>query len=154
MGHGERSKKVKPTIDQEVAALDILADEEITMEKTDALAKWFEETTLGAALGRDGHRHAHNLAVESAPLNASVAARYKKIAEAARVKQPAAAGDDPHRLQKRFSADEKAGYRQFFKEHLEKGKTAAEILNGWLAEFPHHHPDIGKLMREVAAEFA
>jgi hypothetical protein len=135
-----------------------IAGEPVEADVPDEFSKFLETAAVAGAYGGrpgTGFAHIEALREETAQLDKSVASRYKAIAEKVTKKLVASAGgDDPHKLEKRFSPDEKAGYRQFFKEHLEKGKTAAEILNGWLVEFPHHHPDIGKLMREVAAEFA
>jgi hypothetical protein len=62
---------------------------------------------------------------------------------------------DPQKLEKRFSQpDPRSAYREYFREQLAKGKSAAEILDAWCAEFPHRNPSIEKLMRETAEEFA
>jgi hypothetical protein len=80
---------------------------------------------------------------------------YKKIAQEAEAATPqVTAPADDTILQKRFSQpDPRSAYREYFREQLAKGKSAAEILDAWCAEFPHRNPSVEKLMREVCAEF-
>ena len=119
----------------------------------DPLSKFLESATLaGTISGPHAHRLVHNFQVEAEERTKPIAAAYRKIAAAAapKVKAPA----ETNALKKNFSVDAKAGYRQFFRERLEKGQTAKQILDGWLAEFPHHNPDVGALMAAVAQEFS
>ena len=107
-----------------------------------------------ANLGRSAGQHLANFRAESAPRDAAFAGHYRKIAADAEKSNPPAAAGTPHKLEKRFSSpDSKAPYREFFKTGIEAGKTAVQVLDGWLREFPHHNPDVEKLLREVAAEF-
>ena len=48
----------------------------------DPVEEFFKIAQLGAFLGPDGFRHAHNLAVESAEIDAPIREHYRKIAEA------------------------------------------------------------------------
>jgi hypothetical protein len=86
----------------ELAAIfdDANDDPAVPDDQPDFLDKFLKETSLGAAMGRGGHAHVYNLAIETAPVHAAVAAHYRKIAENAAKKEPAAAGGDPHRLEK------------------------------------------------------
>jgi hypothetical protein len=80
---------------------------------------------------------------------------YKGIAASAEAKNPPTAKPDAGTLEKKFSQPgEKAGYRKYFQECLEKGKTAESVLAEWLNEFPNANPNVERLMREVATEFA
>ena len=150
MERSEGGGKVK--IDPLIAALGVLGDYEIDLEAPDAFDKFCDETPLRAAFGRNGDAHVHDLVLESAPLNARVDAHYKKLAKEAATKEPA--GDDPHKLEKRFSSpDNKAGYREYFREQIAKGQTANQALDEWFEQFPFRNPAVEKLMRETCTEF-
>ena len=119
-------------------------------ELGDAFGKFIEENAVAATIN---HPRAHALLesfrATSAERNKPMVEHYAKIAAAAtKTTTPA-----PATLAKRFSSDEKAGYRKYFQENLEKGKTASATLAEWNSEFPHANPSIAKLMAEVAAEF-
>jgi hypothetical protein len=118
------------------------------------LDKLFAEAELGSLLGpgRSGPQHAHNLAVELAPLHSRVAAHYKKLADAAKVPATPAVAAGGNKLEKR--SDPKNIYREFFTTGIAAGKTAPQVLDAWLSEFPFAAPDVRKLMREACAEFA
>ena len=74
---------------------------------------------------------------------------------AAKASETPAEVTDPQKLEKRFSQpDPRSAYREYFREQLAKGKSAAEILDAWCAEFPHRNPSVETLMRETAQEFA
>jgi len=123
----------------------IEADDE---RNCDFVGQMFKDAALAQALG--GEQHVIGLQKESAVINRRAQQIYQQLAAAA---AKAERVTDPHRLEKRFSPEPKAGYRQFFKDNLAKGKTATEILDGWCREFPTANPDCIKLMREVCAEF-
>jgi len=122
------------------------------VEKADEWNAFLQDAQLAGAtgLGASAAQHVANFREETRSLDEQFAAHYKKIADAAK-RKPAPA-NDPARLEKRF--DEKAGYRQFFRDRLAKGKTPTEILDGYLAEFPHANPDVIALLWAVATEFA
>jgi hypothetical protein len=105
----------------------------------------------------------HNIDSEAldtslAHVHTRITNHYKKIAQDAEAATPqvtAPAPADATTLQKRFSQpDPRSAYREYFREQLAKGKSAAEILEAWCAEFPHRNPSVEKLMRETAEEFA
>lgn len=97
---------------------------------------------------------AAKLDAETKNIDARTARIYKKIAasaeQSAETKKPA---NEPSTLEKRFSVDPRAGYREYFREKIGLGKSASQILNDWLTEFPHRNPDVESMLRGVAAEF-
>jgi hypothetical protein len=125
-------------------------------EAPDAFSKFLDTAALAGSIGRNGHQHAHNFAIETQELDERASAIYKARAKAALQKTAATEWEENldagGELHKRHSG-EGAGYREYFRSHIALGKTAAEVLDGWLSEFPHPNPDVEKLMREVAAEF-
>ncbi len=159
---------MKPNID--FGLPDILggaADDEIltdlpgdTEEASDVpcpVTKFFQTAQLAATtnLGRSAHQHVHNFAVELAPLDAAVAAHYKKLAFAVTKKKPApaaAGGDDPHALEKAFSPEgrRKANLREFLKGRLAEGDTAEAVI----AHAARYDAHTANLLREIAMEFA
>jgi hypothetical protein len=128
---------------------DLPGDTEESADVPDPITKFIAAAELATVAG--GRASFGKFTAETAVIDARTEQIYKSIAADAEKK---IAGDDPQRLAKRFSLDPKAGYRQFFKERLAKGKSATEILENWFAEFPHRNPDVETLMREVAGEFA
>ncbi len=128
-----------------------VSEEEITPEVPDAFSKFLADASLAGALGRDGHGQIGRLRAASSERDSKLTLHYKKLAATAEKKSAGPAGDT---LQKRFSQrDVKAPYRKYFEEEIASGKSAAQILDGWLQEFEHRNPSVEKLMREVSAEF-
>jgi hypothetical protein len=92
--------------------------------------------------------------IDSEALHKQTAQLDAALKVAAKASAPAEV-NDPQKLEKRFSQpDPRSAYREYFREQLAKGKSAAEILEAWRAEFPHRNPSVEKLMRESAEEFA
>jgi hypothetical protein len=134
----------------EFRALGILgATPETEIADADCFDNFFERTL---PLARAGVNIA-KLDAESARRNAPLVKRYQEIAKAAAEEKPITVRD-PAILEKRASMDEKSGYRQWFSDGLAKGKTAAAMIAEWTQEFPHANPDVVRLLREVAGEFA
>lgn len=90
------------------------ADDEVTGDVPDAFANIFSEAALGAFLGpgASGQQHAHNLAVEAAERDASIAAHYKKIAEAAAKKVSAGNASLEKRARRRVVAGDASDARK------------------------------------------
>ena len=120
----------------------------VDLETEDALTKFFRQD----AVETDGHINFAKLQAETQDVHASIDGHYKKIAATVIPAEPQVT-NDPNVLRKRWTVDEKAGYREFFKTHIAKGKTPQAILDGWLAEFPTANPDCVRLMKAVCAEF-
>jgi hypothetical protein len=138
-------------IDPELAGIfpDTLDDGHVLDEEggqEDALSKFFYTSALEAD-GVNVEQLAHSLA----PVHSAIDGHYKALAASA---APAEV-NDPQLIAKRFSQpDPRNAYREYFREQLAKGKSAAEILDAWCVEFPHRNPSVEKLMVEVSKEFA
>jgi hypothetical protein len=130
---------------------DLFESEPEENEPTDYFEKFVADAQLGAVLG--GEQHVIGLEKEIAPITSRAAAIYKTIAKKAATASQVKTNSSAPTLEKRFSPDPRAGYRQFFKDHCANGKTAEQVLDSWLAEFPTANPDCVKLMRSVASEF-
>lgn len=125
-----------------------LADEHLVTDDeptNDTFDKVFQDTQFSI------NRAA--LTAETQEFHKRLSDHYKKLAQDAEAATPKVT-DDSTLLRKRWSVDERAGYRQFFKDGIAKGKSAQTILDGWLEEFPTANPDCIKLMQAVCAEFA
>jgi hypothetical protein len=83
---------------------DLPGDSEEAASVPDPVENFLKVAELGAFLGpgRSGLQHAHNLAVEIAPLDKAVSEHYRSLAEKAET-NPAGAGTDSHSLEKRAS---------------------------------------------------
>jgi hypothetical protein len=84
------------TIDLQLAALNILGDEEIVLEKADVLDEFLQAAAVAGAIGGPpgtGFAHVEAFTQETAERNADVAARYRKIANEAAKKDPAGGGN-------------------------------------------------------------
>ena len=133
-------KNIDPTI---CDVYDRESDEALVNQNEDKFLKVLADCEFGI--------DAEAIAEETAGVHRQIETHYRKLAEA--VVPVETVTNDPAVLRKRWSVDERSGYREYFKTHIAKGKTPQAILDGWLAEFPTANPDCAALMRAVAAEF-
>jgi hypothetical protein len=125
------------------------ADTEEGSDVPNPIEEFFKTAELAASYPVGGFQHAHNLAVETAERDATVAALYKKIAADAQ-KKSAGAPPAGTSLEKAFGpgARRKESLRQYLKSQLAVGVSAQSVVDYARA----HDEHTASLLLEIASE--
>ena len=117
----------------------------------DFFNKFCADAQLAGQFGRNGWRFVDALAESTSDIDrrATEALQKGRAAPASGWNEELTTGAP---LTKRYSGVTAAGYRDWLRVQLAKGKTADEAIQKWSSEFPHAKPEVLKALRDVAAE--